>query len=86
MAAYAFVLLAGFAAGCLSGVIGTGSSILLLPLLVHAFGPKQAVPIMAIAAVMANLSRVLAWWPTSLEWSTHPPNISLARLRNMPTL
>lgn len=67
MAAYTFVLLAGFAAGCLSGVIGTGSSILLLPLLVHAFGPKQAVPIMAIAAVMANLSRVLAWW-REVDW------------------
>lgn len=67
MAAYTFVLLAGFAAGCLSGVIGTGSSIVLLPVLVHAFGPKQAVPIMAIAAVMANLSRVLAWW-REVDW------------------
>src|SRR6187549_1849856 len=67
MAAYMFVLLTGFAAGCLSGVIGTGSSIMLLPVLVHAFGPKQAVPIMAIAAVMANLSRVLAWW-REVDW------------------
>jgi len=67
MAAYTFVLLTGFAAGCLSGVIGTGSSIMLLPVLVHAFGPKQAVPIMAIAAVMANLSRVLAWW-RDVDW------------------
>lgn len=67
MAAYTFVLLTGFAAGCLSGVIGTGSSIVLLPVLVHAFGPKQAVPIMAIAAVMANLSRVLAWW-REVDW------------------
>ncbi len=67
MAAYTFVLLAGFAAGCLSGVIGTGSSIMLLPVLVHHFGPKQAVPIMAIAAVMANLSRVLAWW-REVDW------------------
>ena len=67
MAAYMFVLLTGFAAGCLSGVIGTGSSILLLPVLVNAFGPKQAVPIMAVAAVMANLSRVLAWW-REVDW------------------
>jgi uncharacterized protein len=67
MAAYIFVLLAGFAAGCLSGVMGTGSSILLLPVLVHAFGPKQAVPVMAIAAVLANLSRVLAWW-REVDW------------------
>jgi uncharacterized membrane protein YfcA len=67
MAAYLFVLLTGFAAGCLSGIIGTGSSIMLLPVLVHAFGPKQAVPIMAVAAVMANLSRVLAWW-REVDW------------------
>jgi uncharacterized membrane protein YfcA len=67
MAAYAFVLLAGLAAGCLSGVIGTGSSLLLLPVLVHSFGPRQAVPIMAVAAVIANFSRVLAWW-REVDW------------------
>lgn len=62
MAAYIFVLSVGLIAGMVSGVIGTGSSIMLLPVLVYNFGPKQAVPIMAVAAVMANLSRVLAWW------------------------
>lgn len=62
MAAYVFVLLVGLVAGIISGVIGTGSSIMLLPVLVFNFGPKQAVPIMAVAAVMANLSRVMAWW------------------------
>lgn len=67
MAVYTLILLAGLAAGCLSGVIGTGSSILLLPVLVHAFGPQQAVPIMAIAALMANVSRVLAWW-REVDW------------------
>jgi uncharacterized membrane protein YfcA len=67
MATWIFILLAGLAAGCLSGVVGTGSSIMLLPVLVHVFGAKQAVPIMAIAAVMANLSRVLAWW-REVEW------------------
>ncbi|MEJ8821823.1 sulfite exporter TauE/SafE family protein [Variovorax humicola] len=67
MAAYAFVLLVGLVAGAVSGVIGTGSSIMLLPVLVYAYGPKQAVPIMAVAAVMANLSRVLAWW-REVDW------------------
>ncbi len=67
MAVYTFILLTGFAAGCISGVIGTGSSLMLLPVLVHSFGPKQAVPIMAIAALMANLSRVLAWW-REVDW------------------
>jgi uncharacterized membrane protein YfcA len=67
VASYAFVLLAGLFAGCVSGVIGTGSSIILLPVLVSVFGPKQAVPIMAVAAVMANFSRVLAWW-REVDW------------------
>ncbi|MGC3984283.1 MAG: sulfite exporter TauE/SafE family protein [Pseudorhodoferax sp.] len=60
--AYAAVLLVGLVAGAVSGVLGTGSSVLLLPVLVHAFGPRQAVPIMAVAAVVGNAARVLAWW------------------------
>src|SRR4030081_412842 len=40
---------------------------MLMPVLVYQYGPKQAVPIMAIAAVMANLSRVLAWW-REVDW------------------
>lgn len=31
-------------------------------MLVLTYGPKQAVPIMAVAAVMANAGRVMAWW------------------------
>jgi uncharacterized membrane protein YfcA len=50
-----------------SGVIGTGSSIMLLPVLVFSFGPKQAVPIMALAAILANLSRVVAW-RREIDW------------------
>jgi uncharacterized protein len=65
--AYVFVLAVGLVAGTISGVIGTGSSIMLVPLLVYQFGPKQAVPIMAVAAVLANLSRVAAWW-REIDW------------------
>ena len=64
---YAFVLIVGLLAGTISGIVGTGSSIMLLPVLVYEFGPKQAVPIMAIAAVMANLSRIMAWW-REVDW------------------
>lgn len=59
MEQYIFVLMVGLAAGAVSGIIGTGSSIMLLPILVFTFGPQQAVPIMAVAAVMANISKVL---------------------------
>jgi uncharacterized membrane protein YfcA len=58
--AYLFVLVIGLAAGALSGIIGSGSSIILLPILVYQFGPKQAVPVMAIAALMSNVGKVLA--------------------------
>ncbi|HEU0081677.1 MAG TPA: sulfite exporter TauE/SafE family protein [Bradyrhizobium sp.] len=62
-----FVLAVGLVAGTISGIVGTGSSIMLMPVLVWQYGPKQAVPIMAVAAVMANLSRVLAWW-REVDW------------------
>ena len=65
--AYTFVLLVGLAAGALSGIIGTGASIMLLPILVYQFGPKQAVPIMAVAGLMANVGKVLAWW-REVDW------------------
>src|SRR5262245_5339204 len=64
---FVFVLAVGLLAGAISGVIGTGSSIMLLPVLVWQFGPKEAVPIMAVAAIIANLSRILAWWRT-VDW------------------
>jgi hypothetical protein len=64
---FIFVLVIGLLAGTISGIVGTGSSIMLMPVLVYAYGPKQAVPIMAVAAVMANLSRILAWW-REVDW------------------
>ena len=64
---FIFVLVVGLLAGTISGIVGTGSSIMLMPVLVYQFGPKQAVPIMAVAAVMANLSRILAWW-REVDW------------------
>jgi len=64
---FLFVLAVGLVAGTVSGIVGTGSSIMLMPVLVYQYGPKQAVPIMAIAAVMSNLSRILAWW-RDVDW------------------
>lgn len=61
--AFLFVL----SVGLVAGIVGTGSSIMLMPVLVYAYGPKQAVPIMAVASVMANFSRILAWW-REVDW------------------
>ncbi|MBR0713731.1 sulfite exporter TauE/SafE family protein [Bradyrhizobium liaoningense] len=65
--AFLFVLTVGLIAGTISGIVGTGSSIMLMPVLIYEFGPKQAVPIMAVASVMANFSRILAWW-REVDW------------------
>jgi len=64
---FLFVLAVGLIAGTISGIVGTGSSIMLMPVLVYQYGPKQAVPIMAVAALMSNLSRILAWW-REVDW------------------
>jgi uncharacterized membrane protein YfcA len=65
--AYWFVLAVGLVAGIVSGIIGTGASIMLIPVLVLAYGPKQAVPIMAIAGLMGNVGKILAWW-REVDW------------------
>ena len=64
---YFIVLAVGLLAGVLSGVIGTGSSMMLMPVLVMLYGPKEAVPIMAIAAILGNLGKVLSWW-REIDW------------------
>lgn len=70
---YLLVLVAGLLAGTLGGIVGTGSSLVLMPILVIMFGPRHAVPIMAVAAIMGNLGRVLAWrreidWPACFAY------------------
>lgn len=64
------IVLLGIVAGTVGGVVGFGSSVLLMPVLVAAYGPKGAVPIMALAALMANLSRVAVWW-REVDWKVN---------------
>ena len=64
---YAVLLAFGLFAGTLGGIVGTGSSLVMMPVLVVMFGPRQAIPIMAIAAIMGNLGRVLAW-RSEIDW------------------
>lgn len=59
---FALVLLIGLVAGTVGGIVGFGTSIMLMPALVIVFGPREAVPIMAVASIMANASRVAVWW------------------------
>lgn len=61
------VLALGLVAGTLSGIVGFGAAIMLMPALMLAFGPLEAVPIMAVAALLANFSRVAVWW-REVDW------------------
>ena len=54
-------------AGTIGGLIGFGSTIILMPALVFAVGPLAAIPILTIAGLMANLSRVIVWW-REVDW------------------
>ena len=67
MMAYALVLAVGTIAGLVSGIVGTGATIILLPVLVIAFGPQSAIPIMAIVALMSNFAKITSWW-RDIDW------------------
>jgi uncharacterized membrane protein YfcA len=58
----ALVLAIGLVAGTVSGIVGFGASIMMMPVLVILFGPQQAVPIMAVVSILVNLSRIAVWW------------------------
>jgi hypothetical protein len=64
---YAMILIVGYVAGTVSGIVGTGATIILLPILVFAFGPREAVPIMAIVALMSNFAKITSWWK-EIDW------------------
>ncbi len=63
------IMLVGLGAGTLAGIIGFGGTTILMPILVLSFGPKAAVPIMAIASILGNLSRVAVWYSV-INWRT----------------
>jgi len=67
MLSYALVLAVGLVAGTVSGIVGTGATIILLPVLTLAFGPKSAIPIMAVVALMSNFAKITSWW-REIDW------------------
>jgi len=64
---YALILVVGYVAGTVSGMVGTGATIILLPVLVLAFGPRAAILIMAIVALMSNFAKITSWWK-EIDW------------------
>ncbi len=61
------IIAIGLCAGILSGIVGFGSTTIVMPILVLTFGPKAAIPIMAIASVLGNFARIMVWW-SAINW------------------
>jgi len=57
----------GLGAGVMGGMIGFGTTIILMPALVYFYGPIQAIPVIALVATVANLSRIFLWWSV-INW------------------
>ena len=55
---YAILIFVGFIAGLLSGSIGFGGAMVLLPVIATFYGVEVAVPVSTIAQLLSNLSRV----------------------------
>ena len=53
------VIVAALAASILAAVAGFGGAVIMLPVLVWAVGIQDAIPILTIAQLIGNLSRVV---------------------------
>jgi uncharacterized membrane protein YfcA len=56
---YAILIFVGFIAGLLSGSIGFGGAMVLLPVMATFYGVEVAVPVATIAQLLSNMSRVV---------------------------
>lgn len=69
MGQYLILFLAGLLAASLSGIAGFGGALLLLPVLVHVLGIQAAVPVLTLAQLFGNGSRV--WFNRhDLQWKS----------------
>lgn len=55
---YTLLFLGGFIAAAISGAAGFGGALLLLPLLTNTLGTALAVPVLTVAQLIGNISRV----------------------------
>jgi uncharacterized protein len=61
------LILVGFVAGALSGSVGFGGGMILLPVISYFYGVEVAVPVATIAQLMSNLSRMAFGWK-EIQW------------------
>lgn len=64
---YVILIVVGLAAGLLSGSVGFGGGVILLPVITYFYGVEVAVPVSTIAQMLSNLSRVVMGWK-EIDW------------------
>jgi uncharacterized membrane protein YfcA len=78
-AMFALLFFGALVAAAISGSVGFGGALLLLPLLTRSVGPEVAVPLLTIAQLVGNLSRAIfgirsiAWKPALAFLATAVP-------------
>lgn len=61
------LIVVGLSAGLLSGSVGFGGGMILLPVITYFYGVEFAVPVSTIAQMLSNLSRVVMGWK-EIDW------------------
>lgn len=80
---YILLLAASFFAALLSGAAGFGGALLLLPVVVYVIGPEFSVPVLTIAQLIGNISRMafgikqIQWKPVGMFLATALPLTAL---------
>lgn len=64
---YAILIIVGFVAGLLSGAVGFGGGMILLPVITWCFGVEVAVPISTVAQMLSNINRASLGW-REIRW------------------
>lgn len=67
MGMYVTLIIVGLIAGTLSGSVGFGGGMILLPVITYFYGVEIAVPVSTIAQMMSNLSRAAMGW-RQIQW------------------
>jgi len=66
---YAMIAAAAFTGAIVSGLGGFGGSFIIVVMLTPVVGPKAVIPLIAVYAICANLSRVYFYWRT-IAWKS----------------
>jgi uncharacterized membrane protein YfcA len=67
MLMYVILVFVGLLAGLLSGSVGFGGGMIILPVITYFYGVEVAVPISTIAQLLSNLSRSVIGW-RDIHW------------------